>query len=76
MNVFHIPQLHNYRNVYISVLNGASWGMEQVHCGICEIGLLTYDSYIKCNPLFFNITPLILGQSYAHYLKYTKYKNS
>ena len=24
---------------YISVLNGALWDMEQVHSGICEIGL-------------------------------------
>ena len=27
------------RNVYISVLNGAFWAMEQVQCGICEFGL-------------------------------------
>ena len=25
--------------MYLSVLNGVSWDMEQVHCGICEIGL-------------------------------------
>ena len=37
---FHIPQctIQN-RNVHISVLNGALWDMEQVHYGICEIGL-------------------------------------
>ena len=28
------------RNVHISVLNGSYWGMEQVHYGICEFGLL------------------------------------
>ena len=41
MHLFHIPQctIQN-RNVYISVLNGALWDMEQVHCGICEMGLL------------------------------------
>ena len=37
----HIPQytIQN-RNVHISVLNGALWGIEQVHCGICESGQL------------------------------------
>ena len=41
MHLFHIPQctIQN-RNVTISVLNGALWDMEQVHGGICEIGLL------------------------------------
>ena len=29
------------RDVHISVLNGGLWDMEQVHSGICEIGLLT-----------------------------------
>ena len=40
MHLCHIPQctMQN-RNVHISVLNGALWDMEQVHCGICEIGL-------------------------------------
>ena len=39
MHPFHIPQclIHN-RNVHISVLNGALWDMEEVHCGICELG--------------------------------------
>ena len=27
-------------NVHISVLNGVLWDMRQVHCGICEFGLL------------------------------------
>ena len=41
MHLFHIPQCSiQNRNVYISVLNGALWDMEQVHAGICEIGLL------------------------------------
>ena len=38
MHLFHIPQctIQN-RNVHISVLYGALWDMEQVHCGICEL---------------------------------------
>ena len=41
MHLFHIPQCSiQNRNVHISVLNGALWDMEQVHSGICEIGLL------------------------------------
>ena len=41
MHLFHIPQytIQN-KNVHISVLNGALRDTEQVHCGICEIGLL------------------------------------
>ena len=41
MRLFHIPQytIQN-RNMYISVLNDALSDTEQVHCGICEIGLL------------------------------------
>ena len=41
MQLPHIPQgtIQN-RNVYISALNGALWVMGQVHCGICEFGLL------------------------------------
>ena len=40
MHLFHILQctIQN-KNVHISVLNDALWDMEQVHCGICEIGL-------------------------------------
>ena len=40
---FIFPTMHHsvqYRNVHISVLNGALWDMEQAHCRICEIGLL------------------------------------
>ena len=42
MYLFHITQytIQN-RNVHISVQNSAFWNMEQVHCGICEIGLST-----------------------------------
>ena len=41
MHLLHIPQCSiQNRNVHISVLNGALWDMEQVHSGICEIGLL------------------------------------
>ena len=38
MHLFHIPQyaIQN-RNVYISVLNGALWEMEQVHSGIGKL---------------------------------------
>ena len=40
MNLFHIPQCSiQDRNVHISVLNGALLDVEQVHSGICEIGL-------------------------------------
>ena len=43
MHLFHIQQCSiQNRNVHISVLNGALWDMEQVHSGICEIGLLEY----------------------------------
>ena len=36
-----IPQcIIRNRNMHIFVLNGILWYMEQVHCGICEIGLL------------------------------------
>ena len=64
MHLFHISQctIQN-RNVHISVLNGALWDMEQVHCGVCEIGLshgcthvgcasLTQD--IECNIIYIN----------------------
>ena len=39
MHLFHIPQctIQN-RNVDISVLNGALWDKQQLHCGICELG--------------------------------------
>ena len=41
MHLSHIPQcIIQNRNVHIFVLNGALWDMEQVHCGIGEIGLL------------------------------------
>ena len=37
MHLFYIPQ---DRNVHIPVLNGTLQDMEQVHCAICENGLL------------------------------------
>ena len=41
MPIWQRPQcIIQNRNVHISVLNGALWYMGQVHCGICEIGLL------------------------------------
>ena len=30
---------------HISVLNGALWDMEEVHCGICELGQLMWLEY-------------------------------
>ena len=36
-----------YIYMYISVLNGALWDMEQVHAGICEIGLFTLFSRVR-----------------------------
>ena len=51
MHLFHIPECSiQNRNVHISVLNGAFWYMEQVHSGICEIGLfkcasISYHDY-------------------------------
>ena len=54
MHLFPIPQCFiQNRNVNISVLNGILWDMEQVHSGICEIGLLQkIDRYnvIVCLP--------------------------
>ena len=44
MHLFYIPQCNiQNRNVHISVLNGAMWDTEQMHCGICEIGLFQYE---------------------------------
>ena len=42
VHLSHIPQctIQNI-NVHISVLNGALWDIGQLHCGICEIDLLT-----------------------------------
>ena len=41
MHLLHIPQCFiQNRNVHISVLNGALWGMQQVHSGIFELGQL------------------------------------
>ena len=31
------------RSVQISVLNDALWDMGQLHCGICEMGLLEFQ---------------------------------
>ena len=43
MHLIHISQCSiQNRNVHISVLKGALWDMEQVHSGICEIGLLSH----------------------------------
>ena len=42
MHLSQIPQCSiQNRNVHISILNGAMWDMEQVHSGICEIGLFS-----------------------------------
>ena len=38
MRLFHISQCKiQNRNAHISILNGAFWDKEQVHCGICEL---------------------------------------
>ena len=52
MHLFYIPQssIQN-RNLHIHVLNGALWGMEQVHAGICEIGLLSDSLWWQRNSL-------------------------
>ena len=50
MQLFHIPQCSiQNRNVHISVLNGALRDMEQVHSGICEIGLLNVNILLWLN---------------------------
>ena len=42
MPLFYIPQCTTQnKNVHISVLSDALQDVEQVHCGICETGLLT-----------------------------------
>ena len=41
VHLSHISQCPiKNRNVHISVLNIALWDIGQVHCGICEFGLL------------------------------------
>ena len=52
MHLFHIPQctIQN-RNVHISVLNGALWYVELVHCGIFETSLLLSRSN-TCRPVY------------------------
>ena len=39
-SISHVRCSTPNRNGHICVLNGALWNMEQVHSGICEIGLL------------------------------------
>ena len=48
MHQLHIPQCSiQNRNVNISILNGTLWDTEQVHYGICEIGLLPQCQWNK-----------------------------
>ena len=49
MHQVHIQQctIQN-RNVHISVLNGLLWDMEQLHCGIYELGQLNRILEIRC----------------------------
>ena len=50
MNLFQIPQCSiQNRTVYIYILNGALLDMEQVHSGICEIGLLNITECLNNN---------------------------
>ena len=46
MHLSHIPQytIQN-RNVHISVQNGVLWDMGQMHCGICQTGLLFHHEW-------------------------------
>ena len=37
-----MKERHPFRNVYISILNGALWDMGRGNSGICEIGLLIW----------------------------------
>ena len=59
MQLFHIPQctIQN-RNVHISVLNGTLWDTDQVHCGICEIGLLQLKQNAFSKDLDYKLTNL------------------
>ena len=44
------------KNVYFSVPNEAMWDMEQVHSGVCEIGLLGRVPALAMEPLHFCCT--------------------
>ena len=59
MHQFHIPQctIQN-RNVHISVLIGALWDMEQVHCGICGWGHLCIFFMLRCVLLRLRYQPI------------------
>ena len=64
MHLFHIPEyIMQNRNVSISVLNGVLWNMEQVHYGICEIGLLQNWYFCKGGSII--IYPLVYTYSDA-----------
>ena len=63
MHLFHIPECSiQNRNVHISVLNGAFWDMEQVHSGICELGLLYCSSASEVM-----LNTLMLRQNRCHF---------
>ena len=38
---------HPEQNMDISVLNNALWDIGEVHCGICEIGLLQRRDFVE-----------------------------
>ena len=63
MHLVHIQQCSIQNgDVYIYVLNGALWDMEQVHCGICEIGLLCNRTmHTLCTFLFHNGASWAIG---------------
>ena len=48
MHPIYIPQctIQN-RNVYISVLTDVLWDIDQVHCGVCEIGQQGNASFVS-----------------------------
>ena len=55
MDLSHISQctIQN-RNVHISVLKGALWDMEQIHCRICEVDLFRGNllAYVFCSAIW------------------------
>ena len=60
VHLSHIPHytIQN-RNVHISVLNGVLWDMGQVHCVVCEIGLLAITWQGRYMSVMVSQTPVI-----------------
>ena len=72
MHLFHILQctIRN-RNMHISVLNVALWDMEQLLCGICELGQMThvYCSDVKWASMYLKspTTQLFFSRLVGHF---------